>query len=278
MLTFMYVVTGAAAAGMILGLIKYRQGVDWGRTLVIAGLAVFVPAGIYTAVRQFWGPSLDGGSVAERTRGYTRVSTEKLGRYLAETFPGSKALVIEPLPHPYSPLCASTRTQIDLALDGLREGFGDRVEVVSVVPPVLPPHVVEAAWDEDGVFTSDTMIAVDDWLDSHFFNQMIEREGAGCDLIVSLASAFPADYVQLSIYNQDPRPKLALWFPAEYRRAYAVREAIAEGEIDAVVTALPRRSAKGSVPGDLDEAFNQMFLLLTPATAEKITQKYAPRR
>ncbi len=278
MLTFMYVVTGAAVAGMILGLIRHRQGLDWGQKLIVVALAVFVPAGGYALVLQFFGPGIVGGKAVARTRKYTRVSTEKLGRHLAETFPGSKALVIEPLPYPYGPLCASNREQIQLVLDGLREGFGDRIELVAIVTPVLPPHVVEAGWDEDGNLSSDTLLGVEEWLDAYYFNQMIEREGAGCDLIVSLAGAFPADYKQLSLYNQDPRPKLALWFPAEYAQAHALRDAIAEGDIDAVVVGQPRRRAQGSVPGDLDEAFHRMYFLLTSENVRQINDKHKPRR
>ena len=277
MLTFMYVVTGVAAAGMILGLLKHRQGLEWGQKLIVAALAVFVPAGGYALVLQFFGASIAGGQAVTRTREYTRVSTEKLGRYLSEKYPGSKALVIEPLPYPYGPLCASNRKEIQLVLDGLREGFGDQIELVAIVTPVLPPHVVEAGWDEDGKMTSDTLLSVEDWLDSYYFNQMIEREGAGCDLIVSLGGAFPADYKQLSLYNQDPRPKLALWFPGKYKRAYALRDAIAEGDIDAVVVSQPQRRAKGSVPGDLDEAFNRMYFLLTSENVRQITDQHTPR-
>ena len=278
MLTLMYVVAGAAGAGMIFGLIKHRQGLDWGQKLIIVALAVFVPAGGYALVLQFFNAGIVGGEMATRGRKYARVSTEKLGRHLAETFPGAKALVIEPLPYPYGPLSASNREQIQLVLDGLREGFGDRIEIVTIVTPVLPPHVLEAGWDENGKMTSDTLLGIEDWLDAYYFNQIIEREGAGCDLIVSLAGAFPADHRQLSLYSQESRPKLALWFPAKYERAHALRDAIAEGNIDAVVVGQPRRIGKGSVPSDLDEAFNRMYFLLTPENVQQITDKHKPIR
>jgi hypothetical protein len=278
MLTLMYVVATIAAAGIVLGYVKYRQGLDWGQKLIIGSLVAFVPATGYGLVLQFFGPNIIGTKAGERHRKYTQVGTEKLGRHLAEKFPGSKALVIEPLPYPYGPLSASNPEQIKLALDGLREGFGDQIEIVAVVSPVLPPDVVEAGWDKNGDMTSDTRLGVEEWLDSYFFNQMIEREGAGCNLIVSLAGAFPEDYKQLSLYNQDPRPKLALWFPANYERAYALRDAIAEGDIDAVVTGRLIRSSGRSVPSDLDEAFDRMYFLLTSENVKQITDANQSRR
>jgi hypothetical protein len=273
-----YVIIGGAIVGLIVGHIKYRQGLDWGLKAIIVSLAVGVPAGGYALIQQLYSARFTGEDIAQRSRKYTQVGTEKLGRHLAEKFPGSKALVIGPLPYPYGPLCASTPAQIQTILDGLRAGFGDRIEIVTVVTPVLPPDVLEAGWDEDGKMTSSTLLGVEEWLDAYFFNQMIEREGAGCDLIVSLASAFPEDYKQLSLYNQDPRPKLALWFPANYERGYAVRDAIVEGDIDAIVVGRLIRSSGGSVPSDLDEAFDRMYFLLTGENVKQITDANQPRR
>ena len=270
MVIFSYVVIGGAIAGLIVGLIKYRQGLDWGLKAIIVSLAIGATAGLFTVVRMFSNP---GTVVNIRSKSYAEKSVEKLGRYFAEKFAGAKALVIEPLPHPYEPPGAGDEDRIQSLIEGLRKGFGDKIKLVATVRPELPPEVMKA-FQPNGQLDSDLLPDLNTWLDAYYFDRMIEREGAGCDLIVSLAGRFPEDYEQMSLYRKDPRPKLALWFPANYRRAYEFHKGVAAGTIDAIVAARPRRSTGSSVPDDLDEAFNRMYLLLTPENIEQIIQQY----
>jgi len=264
-----YAIIGLSIIGLAIGFLKLRTRTSWARKVIFGSALVGFLAGAYVAYAVLFRPAIEGIEVESRSQSYAKAGTLKLGRYLAEKFPGSKALVILPLPHPYCPGGFETPARRDALVEGLREGFGGRIAIQAVVAPEFP-EIVKRAWQPprgypNGYLEENLLPPLDSWFDADYLDRYVKSHDA-CDLIVSLAG-LPADYRIMSSWRKDPRPRLALWFPERFEDGYRLRNIIAAGDVDAVAVRRPEFDPR-SGKGDPSVPYVDRFVVLTPENAE----------
>ena len=268
MLILLRVVLAASIVGLVVGLIKNRSGLEWARRLLIGSLIAGVLSGAGTFAWPHLGSRFEAGGHARSVSDYLKASTYRLGVHLADKHPGARAAVILPLRSPYGPPGLGTTAQGWL-LDGLREGFDGKITIAATFHLKMPEEVLKG-FNEEGAFSSELLVPLEDWFTSVYLDRQIASHAGGCNLIVSLAG-FPRDLLDMELLRQTPRPVLAAWYTDDHRPAFGMREAIEAGYVTAAVAPNPWRVRKRGAPKSLQEAFERRYLLLTAENVARIT-------
>ena len=252
----------AAGIGMVVGLVKQRSAAAWAKPLTVACALIALVCALAHMVP---GDARDPDEIVERNElEYLRISTEKLGRYLAQKYAGSKALVL------VDPPSAFNQERTAALLRGLESGLAGKISIEarkSPDPPETARQTVAAA--SDGA-TEDVRPPMDYWLTAEAFDALIEKHTETCDLVITMIGV-PSDVSQMRLWNLSNRPKLALACGS----VYELRGLIASGDIVAAVAFSPEAVfGNEEPPGDIEAAFRRRFLLLTPENVEGLAAKY----
>ncbi|MDT8392170.1 MAG: hypothetical protein RRC34_16840 [Lentisphaeria bacterium] len=132
----------AAGAGALFGLMKMKQGVEWGKIVLI----VCVILSIILATHKILNPFGSGAGkrilrrMEELEAAFQRTSGERLGVELAKQYPGAKAVVIRPVffkdVDPEAPSNVdSMESKFNQRFAGLKTGLGDKIEILDVICP-----------------------------------------------------------------------------------------------------------------------------------------------
>lgn len=264
-----------AAIVMFWGLAKQKAGVAWGRPVATAAAIVAVVAAL---VQLFGGGQLPGDNVICIERAYQRIGAQKLGAYLAETFPGTRVLIVKE-PEPASGPASSMLDGSSALIEGLRAGLGDEVTIVAEVAPEIPKAIFTSFQGEAGM---EGMAPAEDgmgqmlpptefWFTAAVFDKLVEKYKDQCDLVVSTIG-LPMDLRGMKYWRMRTAPKLAL----ANGSVYELRTAIKKDRVAAAVTYNPDCPFELKMPpSNLDEAFDKRFLLVTAANVDEIASKYS---
>lgn len=266
-----------AAAGMIFGAVKMKQGMEWGKGLTIAcAIVALILAGVHIKSKMGQGrlSNKEIQVLQEREAAYQRISAQKLGAYLAEKNPGTKAVVIRPVDFGYE------MPDIENKLAGLRAGFGDAVEVAEVISPEIPPEIREEMELMKKQFqeeTGETEIPPEymmgggmmEMMEASQFNKMTRQIPKGTDLVILLVD-FPYDLENMTLLGMGKTVAGVINMPQPKMRA-----AIKGGYISAVVLIKPDGDFKSrDVPKEMDEAFDRRYVLVTAENVEEVAARY----
>jgi len=211
-------------------------------------------------------------TVIAREMAYQKVSAQKLAMYLAEKFPGSKALVL------VQPGGGGAPERENALVSGLREGFGDKVTIVAELAPEIPEaakqaFIAEMPPQEPGAETPDSADVIpplEYWYSAAVFDKAVKDYEGKIDLVVTTIG-LPQDPGHMDFWGLDPRPKLAIVSGSIYR----LKKAIQSQAIAAAVTYSPAAVYEDtSPPADVDKAFAKRFLLVTPENIGEIAAKH----
>jgi len=257
-----YVMLGLALVALLVGSSKQKAGVAWGMPVLIVGV-VFMLGGIVQVGRTLMGGSSSGSSNVEMQ--YLRVSTEKLGKYVAEKFPNSKILII------HEPSSTSGQERRDALINGLKEGLGAAGTVVATDEPEIPASL-KANMGSGGPGQEGEMMApMEMWYTAKAFDALVEKH-KDCDMVVTLIGLPPQEAARLKFWKMKPRPKLVIAGGS----IYEYKAAFAQQLINAAVAYNPAAVYDSNKPpSDLDEAFNKRYVLVTPETVAQDASKYA---
>ena len=260
----------ASGAVMLRALPRHKRGMPRAKPVAVAGAVLAL---LFALLR---GVTPNGGATfrPEWEERYRRARAWKLGKYLAQAYPGSKALIIVRPQMPRPPELSAEQGNTprkSLLVEGLREGFGESITVVDVVAPELPARMqktferaasVPPSEDPDGMIWEPAMMMEDgDWLTATSFDKLVQRYKSRCDLIVT-TTGLPRDITNMTFWRMRSRPKLAV--------------AVANGPLEQLRVALEKKAVSGLVtlrpnavfdgqkpPEDLEEVFAKRYLLVT---------------
>lgn len=194
------------------------------------------------------------GEVETRAKNeYSCISTEYLGKFLANSFPDSKALII------YDSV--STSKLMEQRMTGLRKGIEGKIEIVkelgfpTKIPKDIPPN----------------MMRISDFVKAEDFN-MAMKKYPQANLVISLIG-LPEDIQEMQIWqieDKKKRPKLAVFGGdidqlANAIKADFIQALVVYRPMDKYVNQLP--------PSDLEEAFKRRFILITPQNIKDFEPK-----
>ncbi len=255
-----------AAVGMIFGLIKDRQGFEWGKplTIVCAVVALLLAFG---SIISGGGSKVDVEKIQNREASYNRIAGEKMGLYLAGQYPGTKVLIIKNID------MGMPNKMTEAQITGLKKGFGNQIAIAGVVHPPIPEQVKQMMEQApEGMPPEDFgMMAMEGMFEAKQFNQIFQEHGKNVDIIVSLIG-LPMDVENMTLWNMSKPPKLAL-FNAMY--IPNMKQAISRNYVTAMLAYKPNADFRDeTVPKNIED-FDKRFLLITPQNIEQMATEYS---
>ncbi|MBT3377333.1 MAG: hypothetical protein HN742_06645 [Lentisphaerae bacterium] len=262
--------------GSVWGISRQKAGYAWGRPVALLCAVCAVGCAGWRMLEPLRKP--DHVGVMRRELAYQQAAAWKLADHLAATYPGTKAVVlVEPqvTPSGASPDARDTGTPQGNVIEGLKAGFGDKIEIVGVVSPELPAHVkqsLEMAGDMAPPDGGEPMfMPLEEWFTAQAFDELVRKHGRTCDLIVSTIG-LPQDLGRMAFWKMKKRPKLALASGSVYN----LRRALATGAVTAAVSHDPSRIYdEEEAPKDPAAAFARRYLLITPDNTKALAEKHS---
>jgi len=268
-LIILYGVMVLGAAAMVVGLVKDKGGVHWGRPVALAGIVVVLLAVILIAVQKMVGGK-NTHQVVDREVAFQKAGGRKLGTYLAEKHQGAKVLILS------EPRMGGPTGKTNPLIDGFKDGIGTKLTVVAEISPEVPADKAKAFSAEmpmegpsGGEGAGQMMPPLEYWYTAKIFDDLIGKQ-TGFDMIVTTIG-LPNDAAKSRILKDKTRPKIAVLNGT----IYDLKAAIKPDMIVAAITYNPKAVYDDKpVPKDLDEAFNKRFLLVTPETLQQVSQAH----
>ncbi|MBI1372990.1 MAG: hypothetical protein GC159_09540 [Phycisphaera sp.] len=246
-----YLVILLLIGGLVFGYVKHRENVPWARPVIMACTGAIIVACLGLGL--FSGESADDvrQEITDREMVHVRVSAQKLASYLAEKSAGTRAVVIMPFQFVPQP------DEQAALLDGLKRGFGDKIEIVATVNPVVPQDYLNA---NPGDAVAEDVPPISSWYNADYMDQLLDEQSGEGDLIVSLVGV-PDDVAKMRFFQAAGHPALAVF---DLQSNPAVQAAVESGAIVAAVRYKknPQMSAD-MPPADLDAAFGMRHELIT---------------
>ncbi len=268
----------AAAGVMVFGLQKSKQGVEWGKPVTIAGAVVAL---LFALSSLFTG----GGPSAEKIRDiaeqYREVRGQKLGQYLSEQFEGQSAIFLMP----YQPI-EMKDPHVDVFMKALEKELKGSIEITDRLVPEPPPEVKEQEEEmreqmqnmqgtpaDSGIPPEEMMYGLEpmfNWFTAEKFDDMLDEHMGEADLLIAI-SELPMDIFAANFWRQSDAPKVVL-------TRGSVSEYYGAIKADAVVAAIAYHPnadyEQKKPPKDVDEAFAQRYLLITPENVDELDAEY----
>ena len=268
-----------AAGVMVFGLQKSKQGVEWGKPVTIIGAVVALLLAVSSL---FTGGGADPEKIREISQRYREVCGIKLGQYLSAQFDGQSAAFLMP----YQPIDMDDPHQ-DIFMKALRKELENNgLDVTGQMSPEPPPEVKEreAEMREQveqmrGQQGSDTLPPEEmmygfepmyTWFTGSELDQLIRSYDKECDLLVAI-SELPMDVFAANFWRSPDAPKVVLTRGSVYEYYGAIKA----GAVVAAIAHHPDATyEQEKPPKDIDAAFAQRYLLITPDNVDEVASKY----
>lgn len=198
------------------------------------------------------------------------VAAKGLAEELARHFPGKHAIVVA---NPFAQkkgVPAEAYAYQQAGLKGLRQGFGTKIELEAVLYPELRK---EAQINPRAVQADPESTTPLSYLVSGNAFDALTHSHPNCDLLISLIG-LPLNVIHSEVWKS-PVLKLALLLP-DWRilgDRESVRLAFNSGKIVAAILNKPGAPSE-SVPLQKGNAFDERYLLVTPARVDELMAKY----
>jgi hypothetical protein len=260
------VIMVASAAIMVFGLVKQKQGMAWGKPLATLAAVIALVCALSHIVTS-GGPSQK--SVMKTQMRYVEVSTEKLGQYLAEKYPGKKALLI------VSPMAKINQANADALTSGLKRGLDGKITIVAEVSPEPPkmPNMPAGPQGKSMPPGAEMMMMgpIEFWLTPEKFDAMLEPHLKNVDLVITTIG-LPMEVGKLKFWQVKPQPPKMVIASGNISN---LAEAIKAGYVAAAVTFNPKATYDNQKPpSNLDDAFSKRYLLVTPENVEQTVKEF----
>lgn len=282
----LYALMAVAVVGIVFGWKKQKDGFPWGEKLMLAGAIVALVCAGMALKNNFFGSSTTGMMKAQLA--YTRISGQYLGQYLAKKFPNSKVLIV------VQPETSYTKDRPNPLLDGIKAGLGSGVTVVAEVAPEVPkmpggmPGMMPMPPPAEGAkVTSEKggskappgmpspeemmmMGPIEMWLTPDRFDALLEPYAGKVDLVITTIG-LPMQPGLLKFWKLEPLPKMVI----AQGNVMELRGAIKAGAVAAALTFNPQAKFDTKMPPkDLEKAFNNRYLLITPENVDQIAEQH----
>lgn len=250
--------SAAFAGGVVLIVVGAFSG--------LGGLSL-VAYSVVESVFDFRGGS-ETKKLVERENRYTSIGFEQLGDYLGRTYPKSKAVLVTNVMYPSD----DPKSRDNMTIAALKKGIGERLTIVHT-KNFGPPPATGAKSAAGGssslpppmMMMPEMMITAKDWDD-------LLKEYPDADMFITLAG-LPMDVDKMKLWSlkDGERPKLVLVNAQQLSMLY---QPIAKGMINVVLHPNPSApyDPKKPIPTDPKAAFDDRWLLITPANVAQIAR------
>ena len=280
----LYILMLLAAAVMVYALMKYKKGYMWGKQVAV-GAAIIAIICAFSTLFTGGGPNTE--KLAKKSQRYQQIAAQKLGSYLASEHPKAKTVILSHMdyssiqPNADKEKLPTSVEKFKRQEEALKEGAGGQLNIIKIVHPEIPEEARSMMQPPEGAETGegDTPYPMDFMpmememmMQAEDYNNALSGHLDNCDLLIMLRN-LPYDIEKMQVWQMSSPPKVALMQPANLSK---LKEPIKQGLITAVVARKPdaEYDLKGSIPNDVEKAFNRRYLLLTPKNIEEISQKY----
>ncbi len=259
--TLWYVLFGASALVIIIGMAGYHGGAIWGRPL--AGLGTI--AAIAIAISRLVGPMF-ATSEQKVQAAYEYAAMQCVGEYLAELGHGGPTgiLFIE------KPATAMNELVLQERQKWLVAGAADTEDAEDAEDAFAVKLVRSPDIPLDRVDSTNPQHMSKYWTGREFDN-FVKDGAAQCGVIVSMVG-LPAKPENIRFWRQRKRPKLIVF----NQRLNGLQKYIEQGKITAAVITHPEKPVdnKVPVPEDYREAFDSRYLLIDKKNVRNVAKKY----
>ncbi len=252
----LYAFMAVSVGVMIFGLIKQKEGFEWGKPLTVVGAGVAL---LCVLIQMFAGAGPSTKQIMDDQMRFARAATEKLGMHLAEKHAGGKALVLT------FPAVYGEDLTNDAMMEGLKKGLNGKVEIiVEKIQPELPPGAKPT--DQNADMYAAPMEA---WFTPERFDKLVQPYIGKVDLLITF-QGLPMEPGKLKFWNMKPLPKVVLagGSIAEFRKA------IEQGVVIAAVTTNPKANFELRPKSDVNKTFELRYLLITPENLGSMAGDY----
>lgn len=219
---------------------------------------------------------------------YNRSVGTVVGRYLAEKFPGSKALVV---------VDKVKNSVFDEQYSALKDAIKGKITIVAedMPTPVEPPPAPEgeaatsdaegkaatgekpALYSEEGIPPQE--ISLRETMKAADFDALIQRH-PDCNLIITFIG-LPAEVEEMEFWHSEAKSEEKPDLPEKPKIAiingdvYKLKNAISTGMVVAAVTYSPKaKFDEATAPSNPKTAFDKRYLLITPENVESINEEF----
>jgi len=251
-----------ALIGMIACAKKQRTNPN-AQPIAIALLVVVIACGITIMVKTGSFGGDDTASLIENETKFACSKAEILGKYLKEKFPGEKVLVVADRDFE-----KNVRTK--RLVDSIKAGLASDVTVDTVSIQTKsgdanhPPMPAGPGGEEFMMPLEEIMTAKD-------FDATVEKH-QDCKMVVTMIG-LPRDAAKMKLWKMsaNSRPKVALLDGG----VQALKNVIGAGYIVAAVSYKPGvKYTEDPAPSDVQKAFDERYILITPENVGEIADKY----
>lgn len=261
----------AAAAMMVFGLQKSKQGYEWGKPVTIAGAAIAL---LLALGSMFTSKGPNPQKLSEYQSRYREACGAKLGMYLAEQFPDAKAAFL--MPHNMNSPTSQHSTDL---VDALKNAMEDTIQIGPDLVPTPPPEIQRQHEEmREQLGSQDVppeqammyMTPMFSWFSAEQLDDLVAEKAADCDLLIAIAE-LPQDFERCRFPTKADAPKIVLTGGAIYRYAPIIES----GVIVAAIANNPEANWEPAPPPKkVEAAFDERYLLVTPDNINKIAEKY----
>ena len=247
-----YVLFGAAALVIIIGMAGFRGGAIWGRPL--AGFGTI--AAIAIAIFRLAGPML-ASPERKVQASYEYAAMQCVGEYLTElAYAGPTGILF--IEEPATPVNESILPE---RRKWLVAGAKDAFAIELVRSPDIPLDRVDRI----------NLQHMSKYWTTKEFDSFVKEGAAQCGIIISMVG-LPANPNKIRFWRQRKRPKFIVF----NQRLNGLQKSIEQGKITAAVITHPENpiDTKAPVPQDYREAFDSRYLLIDKKNVKEVAKKY----
>lgn len=267
---FFGVIALAALGLTILGFhLAAGKGKGWAWSLVVLGICGMSFGGGMGAITWIGMQGVkevagELGAMAKREQQYRAISYQLLGNHLREKHAGAKAIIFDPSSamlgivetSPLAQAMEGVADNLQAPVEELQENLGPEVEVLQVasvsVSEDAGPEAILAAMSPSVQHCDETIAAFPE-----------------ADMLIFLGALPPNWRTMACLQNEEKRPKIVL----ASHTAFGVRADLESGVIvAALVMRLNDTSLDAPIPADMQEAFDQRYVLVTPENVAEIAK------
>ena len=261
------IIMAIGAVIAIVGMNKAKGGAIWGQPLAICGAIIAIIAALWGIKRTIAGDDMK--EARSREIEYQRIQTRELGKFLAEKYAGSKVVImVDPMLR--FDIYGEAIQREDPALEGLKQGLGSSLSIVSEVYPKMPFKEKQApVVGPDGTeMPMDDMIEpIDVWFTAEKMTEILPAKDS-YDILITLIG-MPNTGNVLALMKNMASKKLVLvgGDSMNMGKLFMIGDkqaSIAPTPIAAVVYNPDAIYDDKPIPKDPKEAFDKRYLLITP--------------
>lgn len=266
----------AAAVAMIVGVMKMKQGVEWGKPLAVACavIALICALGRSGCSSQ----SARGKELLKAEVEFREACGGQLARQISEKHPSAKVLILRSFQ-----LNPETVNKME---DAIVTGFRDEADGLTIVAEASPelsekdmeklreamePLLPESTTTPGEITMQDIEMLglpfLEEWYTSEVLVDLLKKHPE-CDVVVAV-SMLPMDFDKAKFWKDDhPRFGLALVGIGEFRELFR------DDAIVAAVVPKPGADYKVKPKGNVDDDFGVRYLMVTPENAAALAKEH----